>query len=77
MLEALGLSLRRTVRFVTADGQQIERAEIDFVSFDELSGVLFGPPKLIRVANLFYKDGREEVVFVPCCTGCLGPEACA
>jgi len=39
--------------------------QIDFVGFDELTGVLFGPPKLIRVAKLFYEDGRQEMVFVP------------
>jgi len=38
---------------------------IDFVGFDELSGVLFGPPYLIRAARLFYDDGRNEIVFVP------------
>jgi hypothetical protein len=38
---------------------------IDFVSFDELSGVVFGPPTVIRAAKLFRDDGREEVVLVP------------
>lgn len=38
---------------------------LDFVSFDELSGVLFAPPSLIRAAKLFYDDGRGEIVFVP------------
>jgi hypothetical protein len=38
---------------------------MDFVAFDELSGVLFAPPNLIRVAKLFYDDGRGEVVLVP------------
>jgi hypothetical protein len=38
---------------------------IDFVGFDELSGVLFAPPKLIRAAKLIYDDGRAELVFVP------------
>jgi hypothetical protein len=38
---------------------------IDFVGFDELSGVVFAPPKLIRAANLIYDDGRKEIVFVP------------
>jgi hypothetical protein len=39
--------------------------QIDFVSFDELTGVLFAPPKLNGVAKLFYEDGRNEMVFVP------------
>jgi hypothetical protein len=38
---------------------------LDFVSFDELSGVVFGPPSLVRAAKLFYDDGRGEVVLVP------------
>ncbi len=38
---------------------------IDFVSFDELSGVVFAPPNLIRAAKLFYDDGRGEIVLVP------------
>ncbi len=38
---------------------------IDFVSFDELSGVMFAPPALIRGAKLFYEDGRTEIVRVP------------
>jgi len=38
---------------------------LDFVSFDELSGVLFAPPKLIRAAKLFFDDGHGEVVLVP------------
>jgi hypothetical protein len=42
-----------------------EPTQIDFVGFDELSGVLFAPTKLIRVAKLFYEDGRNEMVFVP------------
>jgi hypothetical protein len=40
-------------------------AGIDFVSFDEFSGVIFAPPNLIRAAKLFYDDGRDEMVFVP------------
>jgi len=39
--------------------------EIDFVSFDDLSGVMFAPPSVIRAAKLFYDDGYEEVVLVP------------
>lgn len=39
--------------------------EIDFVSFDELSGAVFGPPNLIRAAKLFYDDGRDHIVLVP------------
>jgi hypothetical protein len=38
---------------------------IDFVSFDELSGVVFAPPSLIRAAKLLCDDGRGEVVLVP------------
>jgi hypothetical protein len=38
---------------------------IDFVAFDALSAVVFGPPSLIRAAKLFYEDGRAEVVLVP------------
>lgn len=38
---------------------------LDFVSFDELSGVVFAPPNLIRAAKLFYDDGRGEIVLVP------------
>jgi hypothetical protein len=38
---------------------------LDFVSFDELSGVVFAPPSMIRAAKLFYDDGRGEIVFVP------------
>jgi hypothetical protein len=38
---------------------------IDFVGFDELSGVVFAPPNLIRAAKLFYDGGRDAMVFVP------------
>jgi hypothetical protein len=38
---------------------------IDFVGFDELSGIVFAPPNLIRAAKLFYEDGRDEIVLVP------------
>lgn len=38
---------------------------LDFVSFDELSGIAFAPPNLIRAAKLFYDDGRGEIVLVP------------
>jgi hypothetical protein len=38
---------------------------IDFVSFDELSGVVFARPSLIRAAKLFYGDGRGEIVMAP------------
>lgn len=40
-------------------------ARLDFVSFDELSGVAFAPPNMIRAAKLFYNDGRGEIVLVP------------
>ena len=33
---------------------------LDFVGFDELSGVVFAPPNLIRAAKLFYEDGRRR-----------------
>lgn len=38
---------------------------IDFVGFDELAGVVFAPPNLIRAAKLFFGDGRDEIVLVP------------
>lgn len=38
---------------------------LDFVSLDELSGVVFAPPNMIRAAKLFYEDGRGEIVMVP------------
>lgn len=38
---------------------------IDFVSFDELSGVIFASPALVRAAKLFYEDRRTEIVLVP------------
>lgn len=38
---------------------------IDFVSFDEMAGVMFAPPSLIRAAKLLYDDGRDEIVLVP------------
>jgi len=38
---------------------------IDFVGFDELSGVMFAAPNLIRAAKLFHEDGRDEIVLVP------------
>lgn len=38
---------------------------IDFVSFDDLSGVVFAPPSLIRAAKLFYDNGRDEIVLIP------------
>jgi hypothetical protein len=38
---------------------------LDFVSFGELSGVVFAPPNMIRAAKLFYDDGRGEIVLVP------------
>ena len=39
--------------------------EIDFVSFDQLSSVLFASPSLIRATKLFYDDGRDEIVLIP------------
>ncbi|MBN9522303.1 hypothetical protein J0H58_27930 [bacterium] len=38
---------------------------LDFVGFDDLCGVAFAPPKLVRAARLFYEGGASEVVFVP------------
>lgn len=38
---------------------------LDFVSFDELSGVVFAPPNMIRAAKLFHDDGRAEIVMLP------------
>src|SRR6185436_3422757 len=38
---------------------------LKFVGFDELSGVLFGPPALLRLAKLFYCDGRSEIALLP------------
>lgn len=40
-------------------------SQIDFVSFDELSAVMFAAPSLMRAAKLFYEGGREEIVLVP------------
>ena len=39
--------------------------EIDFIGFDELSGLMFARPTLIRAAKLFYNDGSDEIVLVP------------
>ena len=47
---------------VDADNQP---TGLDFVGFDELSGVVFAPPNLIRAAKLFFDDGRGEIVMVP------------
>ena len=38
---------------------------MDFVGFDELTGIQFGPPGLIRATKLTYEDGRAEMVLVP------------
>jgi len=38
---------------------------IAHVSYDELTAILFAPPKLIRAAKLIYADGRDEIVMVP------------
>jgi hypothetical protein len=38
---------------------------LDFVGFDELSGVVFAPPNVIRAAKLIHDDGRGEIVMVP------------
>ena len=38
---------------------------LDFVGFDELSGVAFASPSLLRAAKLFYDDGRDEIVLAP------------
>ncbi len=38
---------------------------LNFVGFDELSGVGFASPSMIRAAKLFYDDGRGEIVLVP------------
>jgi hypothetical protein len=42
-----------------------EPAGIDFVSFDELSGMAFATPNLIRAAKLFFDDGHDQIVLVP------------
>lgn len=47
---------------VDADNQPIA---INFVSFDELTGVLFGPPGIIRMAKLFFEGGGSRIVQVP------------
>jgi hypothetical protein len=39
--------------------------KLDFVGFDELSGVIFAPPSVFRPAKLFYEDGRQEIVSLP------------
>lgn len=38
---------------------------MDFVGFDELTGIQFGPVSLIRAAKLTYEDGHAETVLVP------------
>lgn len=38
---------------------------MDFVGFDELTGIQFGPQRLIRAAKLTYEDGHTETVVVP------------
>ncbi len=44
--------------------QQPER--LSFVALDEISGVTFGEPSLLRAARLYYEDDRgEEIVLVP------------
>lgn len=40
-------------------------SRMDFVSFDDLAGVGFAPPHLIRGAKLYYEDGRAEIVRLP------------
>ena len=40
-------------------------SRMDFVSFDELTGMQFGPKRLIRAAKLIYEDGHTEIVLVP------------
>ena len=45
---------------------------IDFVGFDDLSGVAFASPALIRAAKLFRDDGSDELVFVPLLYGLTG-----
>lgn len=51
---------------------------IDFVGFDELIGVKIAAPGLIRIAKLFYNDGKGELVLVPILYGTtwsIGSEA--
>ena len=38
---------------------------IDFVGFEELTGIQFGPVRLIRAAKLTYEDGHTETLPVP------------
>lgn len=45
--------------------EEMRPVRVDFVGFNELSGVIFASPSLIRAAKLFYEDGRAEVVMVP------------
>jgi hypothetical protein len=40
-------------------------SRMDFVGFDELTGIQFGPLRLIRGAKLTYEDGHAEMVLVP------------
>jgi hypothetical protein len=42
-----------------------QAVSVGFVSFAELSGILFAPPSLIRAAKLFYENGRDELVLAP------------
>ena len=46
-------------------GSASQPTAIDFVGFDDLSGLVFAPPNLIRATKLFYEGGRDEVVLVP------------
>lgn len=40
-------------------------SRMEFVCFDDLAGVVFAPPHLIRGAKLNYEDGRSEIVRLP------------
>lgn len=43
----------------------IQPTRLDFVGFNELSGVMFASPNMLRAAKLFYNDGRDEIVLFP------------
>lgn len=47
---------------LNADHQPLS---IDFIGFDDLCGVMFAPPGIIRLAKLFFENGTSEIVHIP------------
>jgi hypothetical protein len=39
--------------------------ELKFVSFDEITNIMFARASLLRAAKVFYEDGRDEVALLP------------